>query len=50
MSMCSAKNIGCYQYFIVAAKLLFDYSSMTSNIILAPNLKLFWKIRQSVMV
>ena len=29
---------------------VFDYSSMTSNIILAPSLKLFWKIRQSVMV
>ena len=26
------------------------YSSMTSNIILAPSLKLFWKIKQSVMV
>ena len=29
---------------------IFGYSSMTSNIIRAPSLKLFWKIRQSVMV
>lgn len=29
---------------------IFNYSSMTSNIILAPSLKLFWKIKQSVMV
>ena len=29
---------------------IFGYPSMTSNIILAPSLKLFWKIRQSVMV
>ena len=26
------------------------YSSMTSNIILAPSLKPFWKIKQSVLV
>ena len=26
------------------------YSSMTSNIILSPSLKLFWNIRHSVMV
>lgn len=29
---------------------IFGYSSMTSNITRAPSLKLFWKIRQSVMV
>ena len=29
---------------------VFRYPSMTSSIILAPNLKLFWKIRQFVIV
>lgn len=29
---------------------VFNYSSMTSNIILAPSLKPFWKIKQSVLV
>ena len=29
---------------------LFNYSSMTSNIILAPSLKLFWNSKQSVIV
>ena len=29
---------------------LFNYSSMTSNIILVPSLKLFWNSKQSVLV
>ena len=32
------------------ADLRWSYSSMTSSIILAPNLKPFWKIRQSVVI
>ena len=33
-----------------SADLLYCYSSMTSSIILAPSLKLFWNIRQSVII
>lgn len=35
---------------MVPLRKLYQLSSMTSNIILAPSLKPFWKIRQSVMV
>lgn len=41
---CRTKNVAKVPH------VLFDYSSMICNIILAPSLKLFWKIKQSVIV
>lgn len=43
------RKLRCF-FFSALGFGIFNYSSMTSNIILAPSLKLFWKIKQSVMV